>query len=249
MKRRNYAVIVMVFLMSFLLVSCASQQRVHYKGSKHEGRHAMKMHHLHSMMNHGLIMVTEGSNMIMTSYMKMAPGLDEIGHDHGHKMMEMGKSVINQALSGPEMMSMMKTGEPMSSDMKFTHELGENMLKAVDILEKMNKIGSIPPDMMAMHHQHGLINHALAMAAEGSNMKMLGEMGMAGNIDTFASDHGKMMVRNAKSLIDEVMSGDVMKGMHASGKTPSADAAMKETHDVGEVALKIIDLLEKMPAM
>ncbi len=249
MKRKKIALIVMMFLMAPLLVSCATQKKISWRAMKGEGTDSMKMHHLHSMMNHGLIMVAEGSNMIMTSYMKMAPGVDAIGHEHGHEMMEKGKAMINRSLSGPEMMSMMKTGESMSPHMKKTHDLGEEMVKAYDILVKMNKNDNIPEDMMAMHHQHGLINHAMAMAAEGSNITMLGEMGMAGNVDTFSIDHGKMMLQDAKSLITKVMGGDAMMDMHASGKSPKTDATMKETHSLGEVALKIIDLLENMPAM
>ncbi len=53
---------------------------------------------------------------------------------------------------------------------------------------------------MTLHHMHMALNHALAMAAEGSDLIMLGEMGMAPKVDTAASEHGKAMLADAREL-------------------------------------------------
>ena len=257
MKNAKSLLILLALMLSLLLAGCAGKTASQDMGGA--GKTAshdmggvdenMKMHHLHSLMNHGLSMVTEGSNTVMVSYMKMAPKIDAIAHEHGHYMMNMGKAVINRSLSGPEMMSMMKGESAQTGHMKHTHELGEAMLVVVDLLEKMAKTGSVPGSMMAMHHQHLLINHAMAMAAEGSNMVMLGEMGMAGDVDTYSIEHGRMMLNNAQSLLTEVMSGDAMMDMHAKGKTPEGHGDMMATHNLGEAAVKVVHLLSNMPAM
>jgi hypothetical protein len=113
----------------------------------------------------------------------------------------------------------------------------------------MAKTGSVPEDMMAMHHQHLLINHAMSMAAEGANMVMLGTMGMAGGVDAYSTEHGEMMLNDAQSLLTEVMGGEAMMDMHAKGKTPESQSDMASTHQLGEAAVKVVHLLENMPAM
>jgi polyhydroxyalkanoate synthesis regulator phasin len=102
---------------------------------------------------------------------------------------------------------------------------------------------------MTMHHQHTMLNHALSMALEGSNMVMLGQMGMSPGVDEMSVKHGEMMMKDAKALWDEIMSGDTMKKMHAEGKSPKDDPAMAYTHELAEAQLKVMDLLSKMPAM
>lgn len=245
MKNKLSVMMLLALLLPILVAGCAGKN--YWQGPS--GNKNMEMHHLHAMMNHGLSMVTEGSNAIMVSYMKMSPKIDAIGHEHGHNMMNMGKAVINQSLSGPEMMRMMKGNNANSEHMNYSHELGESMLVVVDLLEKMAKAGSLPKDMMDMHHQHLLINQAMNMAAQGANMVMLGEMGMAGDVDTFSVQHGERMLNNANSLLTEVLSGDAMMDMHAKGKTPEGQSDMMATHNLGETALKVVHLLSNMPAM
>ena len=102
---------------------------------------------------------------------------------------------------------------------------------------------------MTMHHQHIMLNHALGMLLEGSNLLMLGQMGMAKGVDDISVDHGKMMMKNARSLYDEIMSDDTMMMMHAEGKTPEKDTGMKFTHELAETQLKVMSLLETMPTI
>jgi hypothetical protein len=246
MKNSKSLLMLLALLLPLLVAGCAGKTVSQDTGG---GGEDMRMHHLHVMMNHGLSMVTEGSNDIMISYMGMAPKIDAIAHEHGHHMMNMGKEVINRSLSGPEMMSMMKGEHAKPGHMDYTHKLGESMLVVVDLLEKMAKAGSMPAGMMGMHHQHLMINHAMDMAAQGANMVMLGKMDMAGDVDVFSIEHGEMMLSNAMSLLTEVMSGDAMMDMHAKGKTPEGHKDMMTTHKLGEAAVKVVHLLANMPAM
>jgi len=207
----------------------------------------MKMHHLHLLMTHGLGMAAEGSDMVMLAEMKMTPSVDTLSLDHGRHMIKSGKEVVERALNGPEMKGLHKAGHGDDPLMKYTHQLGEAIMNVVSILEKMSMEGPMAGDMMTMHHMHIMVNHALAMAAEGSGMAMLGQMGMAKDADKFSIEHGTMMMKDAHALLTEVMGGKAMTEMHEKGMKMD-NAMMAETHKLGEAAAKVIDLLEKMPS-
>jgi hypothetical protein len=212
--------------------------------AKHGGDASMDMHHLHMLMNHGLEMVAEGSNMVMLAEMKMTAAMDPMTLEHGHQMIKEGKEVIEHALKGPEMQAMHKGGHGDDPMMKYTHELGNAELAVVDLLENMSMEGPMTDDMMTMHHMHIMINHALQMAAQGSNMVMLGQMGMS-NVDKYSIEHGKMMLADASALLTEVMKGKAMTDMHAKGVT-GGNEMMAGTHKIGNAAQTVIDLLDKM---
>jgi hypothetical protein len=208
----------------------------------HSKRADMQMHHFHSMMSHGLAMVTEGSNLVMLAEMKMAPSVDPLMLKHGRQMMASGKELIEHTLSGHEMKGLHMRGHGDDPLMKYTHELGDAMMKVVNLIEKMNMEGEMSGDMMTMHHMHILINHALGMAAEGSNMLMPGHMG-AGKA---SMEHGKMMMADGRALLTEIMEGRAMKEMHEKG-VKMDNAMMAETHKIGEAAMNVINLLSDMP--
>jgi len=98
---------------------------------------------------------------------------------------------------------------------------------------------------MSMHHQHQMLNHSLGMALQGSNLVMLGQMEMDPGLDALTIDHGKMMLKNARAMWNETMSGDSMMNMHSSGMSPADDPAMKYTHELAEAQIKVIDMLDK----
>jgi len=237
-------ILVLMFVLSLMMLGSARAEEMKHKHDKSADMH---MHHLHTLMTHGLVMVTEGSNMVMLAEMKMAPSVDPMTLEHGRHMIKSGKEVIEHALNGPEMKGLHKEGHAEDPLMKYTHQLGEAMMNAVSILEKMSMEGPMAADMMTMHHMHMMINHALAMAAEGSNMAMLGQMGMAKDVDKYSAEHGTMMMKDAHALLTEVMGGKAMTEMHEKGMKME-NAMMAETHKLGEAAAKVIDLLEKMPA-
>jgi hypothetical protein len=236
-------ILVLTIILSVTMLGLASAKEMHHKG--HAG---MEMHHFHMLMDHGLEMVTEGSNLAMLAQMKMAPGMDKMTLDHGQHMIKVGKELITSCLSGPEMMAMMKKHgkDPL---MEYTHQLGEAMLKVTDIIEKMSMEDMSAPDMMAMHHMHIMINHALEMAAQGANLVMLGHMGMAAPIDKMTVDHGKEMLADAKSMVSDMMgSKEMMEMMKEKGMTVEKSPMMAMTHQHAEAAMKVIDLLSNMPS-
>ena len=235
-------ILVLAVILSFAMFGSAKAEEMKHKG--HDA--SMHMHHFHMLMNHGMSMMVEGSNMAMLAQMKMAPGVEEKMLHHGHHMMKECKELIISALNGPEMTAMMEkhAKDPL---MDYTHQLGESMLKVADILEKMSMDDMSAPDMMSMHHMHMMVNHALQMAADGANMVMLGEMGMAGAIDKLTVEHGKDMLKDAKPMVADMMGGKEMMDMHAKGMTME-NPMMAMSHKHGEAAMKVIDLLSKMPS-
>ena len=102
---------------------------------------------------------------------------------------------------------------------------------------------------MFSHHQHIMLNHALGMTLEGYNLVMLGDMGMAKGVDDISVDHGRMMLKNARALFNDIMSGKNMMNMHMGGTTPESDAMMKYTHQLAEAQLQVLALLDDMPAI
>jgi len=106
--------------------------------------------------------------------------------------------------------------------------------------------GMASPDMMELHHMHLMINHALQMAADGANLIMLGQMGMAGEVDKLSIEHGEAMMEDAKSMVTDTMGSKEMMEMHAKGMTPEKSPMMGMSHHYAEAAMKVIDLLSKM---
>lgn len=205
------------------------------------GAPSMALHHLHmSMMNHGLAMAVEGSGLVMLSEMGMAPDFDQTTDKHGRSMLDKGKDLIERAMS-KEMKSLHDKSDT-GGTMDYTHSLGKAMLVVVDLLEKMRSATPESPDM-TLHHMHMALNHALAMAAEGSNLIMLGQMGMSPTVDASSIKHGKAMIGEAQTLWNNVIDGKAMKDMMGSEETP----AMAETHELAKAGMQVIDLLADMP--
>jgi hypothetical protein len=212
-----------------------------------EPGHDMSSHHQHMMLNHALGMTLEGYNIIMLGDMGMAKGVDKLSVEHGNMMVRNGKALWTEIMSGKDMAGMHHSGKDPMKDpaMAYTHKLAEKQLKVIDLLGKMPKMEM--GHGMAMHHQHIMLNHALKMALVGSNIFMLGEMGMAKGVDDISVDHGRMMLKNARSLFNDIMSGKNMMNMHMGGTTPESDAMMKYTHQLAEAQLQVLNLLDDMP--
>jgi hypothetical protein len=209
----------------------------------------MHLHHMHTMMNHGLIMALQGSNLVMLSEMKMAPGVDEITLSHGKKMITDGKAMLKEMLGGEHMTAMHKGGQAKSPLMTYTHDLGNASLTVIVGLEEMNTGEMASPEAMKMHHMHIALNHALEMAAEGSNLVMMGQMKMAKGVDKHTVDHGKQMIADGFKLWNEVMGGSAMADMHKAGTTPEGSVMMWATHKLAGDQKKVFELLANMQAL
>jgi hypothetical protein len=216
---------------------------------KAEGTASMQMHHSHTMMNHGLIMALQGSNLVMLSSMRMSPGVDEITMTHGNQMIVDGKTMVKEMLSGSHMKELHEQGRWSDALMGYTHELGAAFLAVLDDGEKMDLADIGSPEAMKMHHMHIALNHALEMAAEGANLVMLGKMTMARGVDDQSIAHGRKMIADARKLWSEVMDGEAMKALHAAGSKPEAPGQMAYTHKMAKDGEKVITLLEKMDTL
>jgi hypothetical protein len=208
---------------------------------------AMKLHHLQIMMNHGLSMSTEGSNLVMIAGMNRTPALDPAALRHGQEMIGNGRVVIRRSREGPEMKSIMEGKLAESPGRVYTHDLGEAMLAVLNILEKMDMAHMQSPETVMIHHMHILLNHALQMAAEGSSLIMIARMGMVEDVDSFSLAHGKKMMARARDLFNETMKGKVMMDLHRKGYTPGKAPLMKMTHELAEAEWKVMELLSGMP--
>lgn len=240
-----YSILALMFALSF-----GDCRHVYANEMKHVygDRTSMELRHMSTMMNHGLWMVTEGFDMVMLAAMKMAPSVDAATSEHGRQMIRSGKEVIEHFMSGTQMKKLHKNRHADDPLMKYTHELGEAMMKVAIMLEKMSAEGAMDSGMMTMQHMYLIINHALSMAAQGSNMAILGQMSMSTPVDKFSIGEGQMMMTEARWLLKEIFEAEAMKEMHKEG-VKMDNTMMAETHKLGDAATKVIGLLENMPSV
>jgi hypothetical protein len=214
-----------------------------------EAGHDMSSHHQHMMLNHAFGMTLEGYNLVMMGNMDMAMGVDESAMAHGNMMIKNGTAMFTETMPGKTMEGMHHEGKDPMKDpaMAYTHKLAEKQLVVMDLLAKMPKMETGPG--MAIHHQHIMLNHALEMALGGANSFMLGQMGMAKGVDDISVEHGRMMLKNARALFDEIMSGETMMKMHQEGTAPGSNETMNYTHKLAEAQLQVLTLLDEMPGV
>jgi len=85
-------------------------------------------------------------------------------------------------------------GKPL---MEMTHALAD---KSTLLIEEMKKLSPESKDKDAIR----MLNHAIEAAAAGSSMIMLGQQGMAGDIDAVMVNHGQSMLGEASGLLRDV---------------------------------------------
>ncbi len=213
----------------------------------HGDSNSMEMRHMDTMMAHGLWMVTEGFNMVMLAEMKMVPSVDTATSEHGRQMIRSGREVIEHFMSGSQMRGLHKTGHAADPLMKYTHDLGEAIMKVTIMMERITAEGAMESGTMPQHHIQLLISHALSMAAEGYSMASLGQMSMSMPVDKFSIGEGQMMMTEARWLLKNNVEGKSIKKTQKKG-LKSGNAMTAETHELREAATRVIDLLEKMPS-
>lgn len=222
--------------------------------AKHTGKKAgsdaaMALHHMHTILDQGLIMVMQGANLRMLSCMDMTPCIDQTTWAHAGKMIAEGKNMIKEMLSGSHMREMHEQGGWSDPHMAYTHELGAAVLAVVDDADQMAPGDTALPDRSKMCQIRIALNHALEMAAEGANLVMLGKMTMAGGIDEYSITHGRKMITEARTLWDETIDGQAMKALYAARTTPEASVQMSRIHRMVKDGDKVLVLLVKMDTM
>jgi hypothetical protein len=208
---------------------------------------SMELRHINAMMAHGLWMTTEGFDMVMLAEMKMVPSVDPATSEHGRQMIRSGKEVIEHFMSGPQMKELHRTGHADDPLMKYTHELGGAIMKVTLMIEKLSAEGAMDSGTMPQRHMQLIISHALSMVAQGYSMAILGQMSMSKPVDKFSIGEGRMMMTEARWLLEKNFEGEAMKEMNKKGVKMDS-AMMAGTHKLRETATKVIDLLENMPS-
>lgn len=208
----------------------------------------MELHHLHIVLNHGISMAAEGSNLVLLAGMQATPSLDRPTLRHGQLMIANGRDLIRRSLDGPEMAALAEGGSAASPLLRYTRELGEAMLAYLKHLQRLDLRSMSSRPTMTLQRVNVIVNHALQMASEGANLAMLARMGMAGEVDRFSLEHGERMISHARQLHRETMDGEAMKNQREFGVTAETAPMMELTLELAADVSRIIELLARMPA-
>ena len=244
MKRRLAAMYGVVLVSVSLVMSPACFGEVRH-GDANAAE--MEMHHLHILLNQGITMVTEGTNLVLLAGMGAAPALDRPTLRHGQMMIANGRELIRRSIDGPEMASLSKSGRAASSLVRYSRELGEAMLAYLKDLEKLDVDSMSSRRTMTLQRMIVILNHALEMASEGANMIMLARMGMAGEVDRFSLEHGERAIFHARQLYRETMESEAMKDLREFDVTGESAPMINLTRDLAEDVSKLMELLARMP--
>ena len=196
-------------LLLFAPTGCDFDSQMQQESLKGQGRISFttQMHHLHMLINHALQMAVQGADMQLLG--KQA---------QGQKLLAKSEELLERAMTGMEMAKLHQQGWAGSSLMFMTHELSDI---AKEMIGLMKQLSGGTPDKDAIR----MFNHAIEVAATGSTLIMLGQQGMAGDIDLVMVNHGQSMLGEASALLQDM--------------TP-ADA-------YGQTAIKIVQLLIGIP--
>lgn len=95
----------------------------------------MAVHHLHIALAHAAVMASQAASLKMTAAMKMAGPADEEAASHATAMFAHARALIALAISGEAMKEAHGTASP--DAMQMTHDLGDAITSAVDMLATM----------------------------------------------------------------------------------------------------------------
>lgn len=171
-------------------------------------------HSAHMLMNYGLNMIADGSNMIISADMDIKTTIAQNPINYGKETIDLGKSLVERALKGPDMVEKhMQNKDAESNMMLATHNLGKLILQASyspEIFESnLLKNSEVAHNLLVIQLE---ANNALMMSAQGSNMIMTGQSDLSEKyINRFFIDQGQAMIGNARELIFELLHGEEMK--------------------------------------
>ncbi|NWF37501.1 hypothetical protein [Mariprofundus sp. KV] len=178
------SVIRLIICLSLLTLTACEFDRHEMHQARQNLSYTTKLHHLHMLVNHSLQMATQGADMNLQ------------GVEHGPAMLVKASGLLERAMSGPEMARMHKYGSGNKPLMKMTQELAD---KSAVLIEAMKGISTKTADKDAIR----MLNHAVEVAATGSSLIMLGQQGMAGDIDAVMVNHGQLMLGEASGLLHD----------------------------------------------
>ena len=206
-------------------------------------------HSAHMLMNYGLNMIADGSSMIISTNMDIKTTLVQQPTNYGNETINLGKSFVERALKGPDMVEKRVQNEDDESDMMLaTHKLGQLMLQVAYSPEIFES------DLLKNSERgHNLLviqleaNNALMMSAQGSNMVMTGQAGSSEKyINSFFIDQGKIMIGNAREVIFDLLHGKEMKNFANKKLNPPEKEFYEYTRKQLINSVEIINLLYQM---
>lgn len=169
------------------LAGCDFDRNEQHEAREHRGKTSQttRMHHLHMLINHALQMSTQGGDMQL------------LGSRRGPAMLDKAERLLHRAMSGPEMAALHKQGQANRAAMKMMHDLADSASELINQMRALSKQTGNRDSLQMLHH-------AVEVAATGSSLIMLGQQGMAGDIDLVMVNHGQMMLGEASGLLHEV---------------------------------------------
>jgi len=178
-------------LLMLAVPGCDIDNQLEQNPLKQQGRISFtaQMHHLHMLINHALQMAAQGADMQL------------LGKAEGEKLLNKSAELLDRAMTGMEMASLHRQGWAGSPLMFMTHELAD---MAKEMIALMRQLSTETPDKDSVR----MFNHAIEVAAMGSSLIMLGQQGMAGNIDLVMVNHGQSMLGEASGLLHEISASD-----------------------------------------
>ena len=233
-----------IFLALFIAVLLASSPTANAQIRTTEDD-SMRIHRLHVLMNHGLIMFLDGINLKMVSNMKMSTSFDEQSEGYASKGMEEGRKAIELALRGEQNEILVEQGFGDHPLMKMARELGSTMLDLLTLLEKM-EMGKMTNETMEIHHMHLLLNKGLENVAQGSNMIMATLLGSIPQIDQYLENQGWIMMKEGQTLIAEIVQSVPYKRLQKTEKLFTEDPLYARTIKCADLSQRIADILSGM---
>lgn len=204
-----------------------------------------RIHRLHVLMNHGLIMFLDGINLLMVADMKMSPAFDEMTADYAKRNMAKGKKDIEQALAGDHMEILVEQGFEDHPLMKAAKDMGRTMLELVYLLEDM-EMDQFVSKHMDLHHMHLLLNKGLKDVASGSNMIMATLLSSIPQVDQYLQMHGRNMIKDGRALIVGITQSDAYRRLQGKPDSPGGDRLVRQTKQCVDLSLRIVDILARM---
>ncbi|PJA31668.1 MAG: hypothetical protein CO187_08135 [Zetaproteobacteria bacterium CG_4_9_14_3_um_filter_53_7] len=175
----------LVWLLALLGLSACEFDRHEVHEARQNLSYTLEMHHIHMLINHSLQMAAQGADMNLQ------------GVELGPALLAKSTELLKRAMSGLEMAQLHKLGNAGKPLMEMTHALAD---KSTLLIEEMKKLSPESKDKDAIR----MLNHAIEAAAAGSSMIMLGQQGMAGDIDAVMVNHGQSMLGEASGLLRDV---------------------------------------------
>ncbi len=208
----------------------------------------MEMHHLHILLNQGISMAAEGSNLAMLAGMQTTPDLDRPTLRHGQMMIANGRNLLLRTLKGPKMAALSADGRVPAALVRYSRDLGEAMLLYIHRLEPLDIDRMSSRRNITLQRINIVLNHALKMASDGANLNMIARMGMAGDVDRITLEEGGRMIQHARSLYREAMEGEAMKRLRGMEGKAEPSSMLSLTLELAESVSGMIELLAGMPA-